>query len=31
MMEGRIAEEGGAELIDEINRRGFTHLLDARN
>lgn len=31
MMEGRIAEEGGAELIDEINRQGFTHLLDARN
>ena len=31
MMEGRIAEEGGAGLIDEINRRGFTHLLDAKN
>jgi len=31
MMEGRIAEEGGAGLIDEISRRGFTHLLDAKN
>ena len=25
---GRIAEEGGPELIDEVNRRGFTHILD---
>lgn len=30
LMEGRIAEEGDASLIDDINRRGFTHLLDAR-
>ena len=25
---GTIVEEGGAELIDEVNRRGFTHILD---
>ena len=31
LMDGRIVEEGGAELIDEINRRGFTHILDAQN
>ena len=28
LVKGRIAQEGGAELIDEINRNGFTHLLD---
>jgi Fe-S cluster assembly ATP-binding protein len=28
LMEGRIVEEGGPELIGEINRRGFTHILD---
>ena len=28
LLNGRIVEEGGAELIDEINRKGFTHLLD---
>ena len=27
LMNGTIAEEGGAELIEEINRRGFTHIL----
>lgn len=27
MKEGRIIQEGGAELIDEINRSGFAHLL----
>lgn len=27
MKEGRIIQEGGAELIDEINRTGFAHLL----
>lgn len=31
LMDGRIVEEGGAALIDEINRRGFTHILDAQN
>lgn len=31
LMEGRIVEEGGAELIGEINQRGFTHLLEAQN
>ena len=31
LMDGCIVEEGGAELIDEINRRGFTHILDAQN
>ena len=25
---GAIVEEGGPELIDEVNRRGFTHILD---
>ena len=25
---GRVVEEGGPELIDEVNRRGFTHILD---
>lgn len=28
LMHGEIVEEGGPELIDEINRRGFTHILD---
>jgi Fe-S cluster assembly ATP-binding protein len=28
LMDGQIIEEGGAELIDEINKKGFTHLLD---
>ena len=27
LMTGTIVEEGGAELIEEINRRGFTHIL----
>ena len=27
LMNGTIVEEGGAELIEEINRRGFTHIL----
>lgn len=27
MKEGRIIQEGGTELIDEINRSGFAHLL----
>ena len=27
LMNGEIVEEGGAELIEEINRRGFTHIL----
>ncbi len=31
LMDGRIVEEGGAELIGEINQRGFTHLLEAQN
>ena len=31
LMDGRIVEEGGAELIEEINQRGFTHLLDAHD
>lgn len=31
LMDGRIVEEGGAELIEDINRRGFTHILDAQN
>ena len=30
LMNGRIVEEGGPELVDEINRRGFTHILDAQ-
>jgi len=28
LMEGRIIEEGGPELIGDINARGFAHLLD---
>ena len=31
LMDGRIIEEGGAELIADINKRGFTHLLDAQH
>ena len=30
MKEGRIIQEGGAELIDEINRSGFAHLLEEK-
>ena len=30
LMNGKIVEEGGPELVDEINRRGFTHILDAQ-
>ena len=30
LMNGTIVEEGGPELIEEINRRGFTHILDAK-
>ncbi|MBR6342734.1 MAG: Fe-S cluster assembly ATPase SufC [Selenomonadaceae bacterium] len=28
LMDGRMVEEGGPELIEEINRRGVTHILD---
>ena len=28
LMNGEIVEEGGAELIDTINAKGFTHILD---
>lgn len=31
LMDGRIADTGDASLIDEINRKGFTHLLDAQD
>jgi len=31
LMNGRIVEEGGTELIEDINRRGFTHILDAQS
>ncbi|SDG59924.1 Fe-S cluster assembly ATP-binding protein [Selenomonas sp. WCT3] len=31
LMNGQIVEEGGAELIEDINSRGFTHILDAQN
>ena len=31
LMDGRIVEEGGSELIEDINRRGFTHILDDVN
>ena len=31
LMGGCIVEEGGPELIEDINRRGFTHILDAQN
>lgn len=31
LMDGRIVEEGGAELIEDINSRGFTHILDAQD
>lgn len=30
LINGEIVEEGGPELIDDINRRGFTHILDAQ-
>ena len=30
LMNGKIVEEGGPELIDTINSRGFTHILDAQ-
>lgn len=30
LMNGQIVEEGGPELIDTINSRGFTHILDAQ-
>ena len=30
LMNGQIVEEGGPALIDDINKRGFTHLLDAQ-
>ena len=29
LLEGRIAEEGGPELIEKINAQGFAHLLEA--
>lgn len=28
LMKGQVVEEGGPELIEEINERGFAHLLD---
>ena len=28
LMEGQVVEEGGPELIEEINERGFAHLLE---
>ena len=31
LINGKIVEEGGAELIDDINRRGFTHILAEQN
>ena len=30
LMNGQIVEEGGAELIEDINSRGFTHILEAQ-
>jgi Fe-S cluster assembly ATP-binding protein len=30
LMQGKIVEEGGPDLIEEINQRGFTHILDAK-
>ena len=30
LMNGKIVEEGGAELIEDINSRGFTHILEAQ-
>ena len=30
LINGEIVEEGGPELIDDINRCGFTHILDAQ-
>jgi len=29
MLNGRIVEEGGAELIEKINSQGFAHLVEA--
>lgn len=31
LMNGQIVEEGGAELIEDINSRGFTHIMEAQN
>ena len=31
LMNGTIVEEGGPELIDDINSRGFTHILGPQN
>lgn len=31
LINGKIVEEGGAELIDDINNRGFTHILAEQN
>lgn len=31
LINGKIVEEGGAELIDDINHRGFTHILAEQN
>ena len=31
LMNGTIVEEGGPELIDDINSRGFTHILGTQN
>lgn len=31
LMNGQIVEEGGAELIEDINSRGFTHIIEAQN
>lgn len=30
LVNGKIVEEGGAALIEDINQRGFTHILDAQ-
>lgn len=31
LMNGTVVEEGGPELIDDINSRGFTHILGTQN
>lgn len=31
LMDGRIVEEGGPELIEDINTRGFAHIRDEQN
>lgn len=31
LINGKIVEEGGVELIDDINHRGFTHILAEQN